>query len=62
MTLDAVIVMGAGAFALVFVAAWLGTPDLRAWLEAPKHGFQASVRSYDRVCHAQDRPTRNTTS
>jgi len=33
----------------VFVAAWLLRPDLRAWIERPKHRFQANVRSYDQA-------------
>ena len=37
-------------FAIVFIAAWLVRPDLRAWIERPKYRFQANVRSYD---HAQ---------
>jgi hypothetical protein len=32
---------------VVFVAAWLLRPDLRAWIERPKYRFQANVRSYD---------------
>ena len=36
-------------FAVVFVAAWLVRPDLRAWIERPKYRFQANVRSYDRA-------------
>jgi len=34
-------------FAIVFIAAWLVRPDLRAWIERPKYRFQANVRSYD---------------
>ena len=36
-------------FAVVFVAAWLARPDLRAWIEWPKYRFQANVRSYDQA-------------
>ena len=36
-------------FAVVFVAAWLVRPDLRAWIERPKYRFQANVRSYDQA-------------
>ncbi len=53
MTLDAIIVTLAGGFTVVFVAAWLVAPDLRAWLEAPKYGFQSAVRRYDRACRVE---------
>jgi hypothetical protein len=43
------IVIGAILFAVVFVAAWLVRPDLRTWIERPKHRFQADVRRYDQV-------------
>ncbi len=33
---------------LAFVAVWLLRPDLRAWIEAPKHRFQDHVERYDR--------------
>jgi len=42
-----VIVCSSLAFALVFLAAWLRTPRLRAWIERPKYRFQANVQSYD---------------
>jgi hypothetical protein len=35
-------------FALVFLAGWLISPRLRAWVERPKFRFQANVRTYDR--------------
>jgi hypothetical protein len=34
-------------FAVVFFAAWLSIPRLRAWIERPKYHFQANVQSYD---------------
>ena len=37
----------AALFAVVFFAAWLISPRLRAWVERPKYRFQANVRSYD---------------
>ena len=43
-----IIVIGALAFAAAFTLAWLMRPDLRAWIEKPKHRFQANVREYDR--------------
>ena len=36
-------------FSLAFVAAWAWRPDLRAWIERPKHRFQDAVRGYDRA-------------
>jgi hypothetical protein len=41
------IVLIAVAFALVFLAAWLISPGLRAWIERPKYRFLADVQSYD---------------
>jgi len=37
----------AALFAVLFFAAWLFSPRLRAWVERPKYRFQANVRSYD---------------
>jgi len=34
-------------FAVVFLAAWIISPRLRAWVERPKYRFQANVRAYD---------------
>jgi hypothetical protein len=42
-----VIVFGSITFGLAFVILWLSRAEVRAWLEAPKHRFQASVRRYD---------------
>jgi hypothetical protein len=33
--------------AVIFFAAWLLRPNLRAWIERPKYRFQANVRTYD---------------
>jgi hypothetical protein len=44
----AVIVGAAAAFALAFTCAYLVCPDLRTWIEQPKHRFQHSVQRYDR--------------
>jgi len=41
------IVLGSAVFGAAFVLAWLVRPDLRAWLEAPKHRFHANVQKYD---------------
>ena len=43
-----VIVFGSIAFALVFAVVWLLRPDVRAWLERPKHQFHDAARRYDR--------------
>lgn len=47
------IVFTAIVCAVVFVAAWLLRPDLRAWIERPKYRFQANVRSYDQAQSAE---------
>ena len=44
--IDAIVSITA-VFVVVFVAAWLVRPDLRAWIERPKYRFQSNVRSYD---------------
>ena len=44
----AAIVCGALAFALAFTAAYLARPELRTWIERPKHRFQAAAQRYDR--------------
>lgn len=36
-------------FTLGFLAAWIASPRLRAWVERPKYRFQSNVRSYDEV-------------
>jgi hypothetical protein len=43
------IVLGSIAFGLAFVVVWLLRPDVRAWLEQPKHRFQDQTRRYDRL-------------
>jgi hypothetical protein len=42
-----VIVFGSMAFAAAFVLVWLLRPDVRTWLEQPKHRFQDATRRYD---------------
>ena len=42
-----VIVLLAGIFAVVFLAAWLISPSLRVWIERPKYRFLADVQTYD---------------
>jgi len=44
-----VIVFSSILFAVLFTAAWLALPNLRAWIERPKYRFQANVQSYDKV-------------
>ena len=41
------IVFSSLVFGVVFFAAWLRLPRLRAWIERPKYRFQANVQSYD---------------
>jgi len=43
-----VIVLGSTAFGAAFVLVWLLRPDVRVWLEQPKHRFQDQTRRYDR--------------
>lgn len=42
------IVGGSILFAVVLGLAWLRSPGIRTWLEAPKHRFQSRIRDYDR--------------
>lgn len=42
------IVFGTVALAVALAVAWLVRPDLRAWLEQPKHRLQADLLRYDR--------------
>ena len=51
-----VIVLVAGAFAVVFLVAWLLSPKLRVWIERPKYRFLADVQKYDKVDHER-KPT-----
>ena len=44
-------------FTLVFLAAWLISPRLRAWVERPKYRFQADVRAYDQVQKGRNIPS-----
>ncbi|MBZ5675701.1 MAG: hypothetical protein LAP61_15780 [Acidobacteriia bacterium] len=47
MSLMDLIVLLAGVFAVVFLAAWIVSPRLRVWIERPKYRFLADVQSYD---------------
>lgn len=42
-----IIVFGTVLFSVAFVLVWLLRPDVRAWLEQPKHRFQDATRRYD---------------
>jgi hypothetical protein len=44
-----VIVLGSIAFGAAFVVVWLLRPDVRVWLEQPKHRFQEDTQRYDRA-------------
>jgi hypothetical protein len=46
-----VIVLASAAFAVLFAAAWLASPALRAWIERPKHRFHEAAREYDLAQH-----------
>ena len=53
-----VIVLASMAFGAAFLLVWLLRPDVRAWLERPKHRFQDETRRYDRAAgksHMRDR-------
>jgi len=50
MIMDAIVSL-AGAFAVVFLVAWLISPRLRVWVERPKYRFLADVQTYDKVDH-----------
>jgi hypothetical protein len=55
------IVFGSMAFAAAFVLVWLLRPEIRVWLEQPKHQFQDATRRYDRDAGSgpiQDRRSR----
>jgi hypothetical protein len=45
----ATIVIGAIGLAVAFALVWLVRPDVRAWLEQPKHRFHDDARRYDRA-------------
>ena len=47
-TMDLVVLI-AVLCALVFVAAWIVSPALRAWIERPKYRFLADIEGYDRT-------------
>jgi len=36
-------------FALAFLAAWIISPSLRAWVERPKYRLQENLTRYDQV-------------
>ena len=36
-------------FGIAFLAVWLASPRLRAWIERPKYRFQKNVQSYDKA-------------
>jgi hypothetical protein len=42
-----IIVLASVAFAVAFLAAWLVSPGLRAWIERPKHRFHEAATEYD---------------
>jgi hypothetical protein len=36
-------------FGIAFLAVWLASPSLRAWIERPKYRFQKNVQTYDKA-------------
>ena len=57
-----IIVLASMAFALGFVAAWLVSPSLRAWIERPKHRFHEAVTEYDLAQHRSRQARENSSS
>ena len=51
-----IIVFASLALALVFTAAWVLRPELRAWIERPRYQFQDAVQGYDRAQQAVSHP------
>ncbi len=52
------VIVGASVLlSLAFTGVWLLRPDLRTWIERPKHHFQDLVERYDRD-HAGAAPPR----
>jgi len=45
--MDLVVLIAVG-FAVVFLAAWACSRNLREWIERPKYRFLADVEKYDR--------------
>jgi hypothetical protein len=57
----AAIVIGLSVlFTLGLVVAWIVRPDLRSWIERPKHRFLESVREYDAAERDRRAPTATT--
>ena len=44
-------------FTFAFLAVWLLSPRLRAWVERPKYRFQADVRAYDQIQKGRNIPS-----
>ena len=42
------IVLASVVFTVAFIAAWAMSPDLRGWIERPKHRFHDRTTGYDR--------------
>lgn len=42
-----VVVLGAGLLTVAFCVAWAVRPDLRAWVERPKHQLEGRLRAFD---------------
>jgi hypothetical protein len=56
------VVLASVAFALAFVAAWLVSPALRAWIERPKHRFHAAAKEYDLAQQRHDQTSEHSSS
>jgi len=52
-----VVVLASVVLTAAFVAGWLVSPALRAWIERPKHRFQNAVQQYDvEQCRHRSQP------
>ena len=58
MSLMDAIVLLAGIFAVVFLAAWIVSPRLRVWIERPKYRFLADVQIADSQVYHQTQDQR----
>jgi len=41
------IVLASALFTVAFLVAWVVSPELRAWIERPKHRFHDLTQDYD---------------
>ena len=51
-----VVVVGISAVALAFILVWWRRPELRGWMEAPKHRMLLQENRYGRTARARAEP------